>query len=375
MKILHITHWYPYSKDPVNGSWIAAHVQALSAYCAGRTYHVEVQGGMRWFFSFRKTQTGVWAFILHLPFRVSLVNEWLATCCVFLTLLREWRTRYDLVNFHIAYPNAVHMHRLMRWFNRKGVITEHWSAYHYGFYAPRKRLTRIISIFRPQLPLLCVSDALFKDITHFSQQPKLMGYVVPNVVDTGIFYHNKQLHHAPLRFFAISRWKAPKRPFVLLQMWQLLLKEYPQAVLRIAGMGPMWQQMQDVVQQAGLEKNIKLLNVLTPTEIAQELWHAAAYLHASDYETFSVVCAEALCCGTPVVASDRGAIPELVDEQSGRLVQENIPEAFLTAIRYFIQHRHLFDRQIISYRACRRFSKETVGAKYYQALKKIVRTT
>ena len=47
-------------------------------------------------------------------------------------------------------------------------------------------------------------------------------------------------------------------------------------------------------------------------ELARLLAHAHAALAPCPYETFGLAALEALACGTPVVAADRGAVPELV---------------------------------------------------------------
>jgi glycosyltransferase involved in cell wall biosynthesis len=50
-------------------------------------------------------------------------------------------------------------------------------------------------------------------------------------------------------------------------------------------------------------------------------------------EAFGLVLVEALACGTPVVGSDRGAIPEVVDRDSvGRLFEGDDPRAVATAL-------------------------------------------
>ena len=383
MKVLHIAHWYPHKKDPLNGSWIAAHIQALSAYCSRTTtYHVEVQGGMSWLFSCKRSDRGTWALVLHLPWRIARLNEWISTFLVGGVLLWESRRHYDLVNFHIAYPNALYMRGLLRLFRRKGAITEHWSAYHYGFHANRERLGRIVSIFYPQLPVLCVSNALYKDIVQFSQQTALDGYVVPNVVDTDVFSYVSDPGTKNPYFFAISRWKEPKKPLILLQAWQLLLKKYPHLKLRIGGMGAMWEEMQDFVKRASLEDKITFLGPLSPSETASQMQGARAFVHISDYETFSVVCAEALCCGTPVIASDKGALPALIDDQNGLLVSNNTPEAVMAAISSFLtstesesESETTWVRKRISSKAAALYSRAAVGKKYYQILRKIVQIT
>ena len=63
---------------------------------------------------------------------------------------------------------------------------------------------------------------------------------------------------------------------------------------------------------------------ISKTQIAKEFQKADLFLHGSEYETFSVVIAEALKCGTPVVASNVAAIPELINDNNGILVENKL---------------------------------------------------
>jgi alpha-1,6-mannosyltransferase len=55
-------------------------------------------------------------------------------------------------------------------------------------------------------------------------------------------------------------------------------------------------------------------------ELASYLASADAFVHAGVHETFGLVILEALACGRPVVAPRAGAIPELLGDDVGRLV-------------------------------------------------------
>ena len=99
-------------------------------------------------------------------------------------------------------------------------------------------------------------------------------------------------------------------------------------------------------------------------QIALEMNRASAYLHCSGYETFSVVCAEALACGCYLIASDVGGIPELVAPGTGQLVKEPKVETWAKAMEDGIIPKELT--------GINRFYPEAVGQQYLAALQSFV---
>jgi alpha-1,6-mannosyltransferase len=57
--------------------------------------------------------------------------------------------------------------------------------------------------------------------------------------------------------------------------------------------------------------------------LAEYFASADAFVHAGAHETFGLVVLEALACGRPVVAPRAGAIPEIIDESVGQLVESH----------------------------------------------------
>lgn len=103
------------------------------------------------------------------------------------------------------------------------------------------------------------------------------------------------------------------------------------------------------------------------------LYNAAmVFVTASLYEGFCLPVAEAMACGTPVVVSDRGAIPEIVSE-SGCLFNPDRLEDLVVKLTSVLKSPSM--RQSMSQkglRDVRRFSIETFAEKVHHILMKTV---
>jgi alpha-maltose-1-phosphate synthase len=80
---------------------------------------------------------------------------------------------------------------------------------------------------------------------------------------------------------------------------------------------------------------IRWINAMLPVEEVVELYsHAAVFVCPSIYEPFGLINLEAMACGTPVVATRVGGIPEVVvDGETGWLVGPGDPAALAGALR------------------------------------------
>jgi glycosyltransferase involved in cell wall biosynthesis len=98
------------------------------------------------------------------------------------------------------------------------------------------------------------------------------------------------------------------------------------------------------------------------------LREACALLHPINFfEPFGLSVAESLFCGTPVIAFNKGSMPELVIDGVNGFLVDNVPEA-VEKIRD-IPH---IDRSQCRVLAEERFSLEKMSADYYQVYKQIL---
>lgn len=105
----------------------------------------------------------------------------------------------------------------------------------------------------------------------------------------------------------------------ILEAWQILGSEAPK--LKIVGEGPLAQEIS--TRTAALSLNIDLLGAQPRSSVMELMKNARMLVFASRwYEGFPLVIVEALACGTPVLGSSIGGIPELIVEGStGALFQ------------------------------------------------------
>ena len=94
----------------------------------------------------------------------------------------------------------------------------------------------------------------------------------------------------------------------------------PDLLAYLVGHGPDEPLLREAIRAHGSENSIRIFPPCPPDEVAW--WMAASTLVTlpSYREGCPNVIVEALACGRPVVASDVGGIPELLDEQSGAMV-------------------------------------------------------
>ncbi len=117
-----------------------------------------------------------------------------------------------------------------------------------------------------------------------------------------------------------------------------------------------------LARECGVAERVSFLGRVAQTQMP--LWYRAAdlFCFGSYHEGCPNAILEALACGTPVVSTDVGGIPDLVEEgRSGILFQPRSDEAFAAALRAALERP--WDRADIAALGARR-SWAHVAAEY-----------
>jgi len=110
-----------------------------------------------------------------------------------------------------------------------------------------------------------------------------------------------------------------KRPLDLLHAFAKA--KVSNAHLVYAGEGPLRGQLQAEAKRLGVPQQVRFLGFVNQTQLPAVYTASDLMVLPSEYEPFAVVVNEAICCGCPVIASDRvGASRDLVAPVAPKLV-------------------------------------------------------
>ncbi len=91
------------------------------------------------------------------------------------------------------------------------------------------------------------------------------------------------------------------------------------------------------VQELGLQGRVTFLEALSREDLVRQYNRAQIFVSPSLYEGFGLPAAEALACGTPVVATSAGALSEIVADGTGVRVPPGDANALAAAIRSLLE--------------------------------------
>ncbi len=369
-KILHITNWYPNRWDNLEGVFIKKQFDLFSEVSNSNLVNVQIRKGDKLFeykhVRYSDTEEG---YYILTKINSSKIIEFFNTVLLLYVLYRKKYKRYDLLHFHIAYPLLIHYYLWKKIVQIPITVSEHWSAYHYNFFMPKetKKLDNIKRIFKQKIPLITVSKALLNDIREFSGCKDFKFCIIPNVINQNIFYLKNIPNNELPAFFIVNEWSDIKNPFPMLEAFSKLSFPY---ILKIGGYGDLFPKMKEFVKFNNMEEKVVFYGKMSSEEIAKELNSCDAYLFSSKYETFSIICAEALSCGCPLIGPALPAISEYANKDNSLLFQDNCVESWVKVLEYFSKNRTVFDRVKIAKEAKKIFSFQSIKNRYLNFINK-----
>ena len=183
--------------------------------------------------------------------------------------------------------------------------------------------------------------------------------VIPGGVNLDLFQINNQkdarkhidINLDGLLLLFVGRFAVEKGITLLLEAIHLLHNKTPLQLMVIGGDGCQDFRQQDLADQAAqlhIEKQVHFIGRIDHQQLPLYYNAADLVIMPSLYESFGLVCLEALACGTPVVSTQVGIMPSILDRKTnGTTITKTSPHNLATAIENFLPDERsiIFDPQ------------------------------
>ncbi len=253
---------------------------------------------------------------------------------------------FDVIDAHYYYPDGVAAAMLALWFGKPLVVTARGSDVNLipDYRVPRWLIQWAAGQARASIG---VSAALVDRLRQLGTAADRL-HVMRNgvdldrfaVLDSADMRSQLGIQGAPV-VLSVGNLQEHKGQRLVVEAFALLRQRQPGAQLLIVGDGPDRGHLERQIAAAGLSDAATLVGAVPNTELAR--WYSAAdvLVLASSREGWPNVLLEAMACGTPVVASRVGGVPEIVQNATaGRVVAERTPEAFAAALQDLLAARN-----------------------------------
>jgi len=372
MRILFLSSWYPTKTNPNFGVFIKEHATAINTtdnevvVLAIVIHHSEKLWKMN-VTTDELDENGIRTVTIeiHSKFRNLIYHavpfQYLLVKRVFDKKIKR-SFNPDIIHSNVVFPSGIIGNFLAEKLKKPHVITEHWSRLK-SFLEKPVMSGWGLQVYRNASAILPVSEFLKQNMIELIPDvDKSKFRVIPNVISSETFtYKEKVADSAEIRFCAVATWANKKIPDKIPELFiealaRLQTEVDKRFVITMIGGGDRLNQLSDLCKKSGLEA--EFTGYLDKPEIAGYLQRADFFVHASTIETFGVVTAEALLCGTPAVCSRIGALPELINETNGILC-ENTVEDWVRGLRMAINTP--FNHQQIATAVQHKFGRKSVG--------------
>ena len=169
----------------------------------------------------------------------------------------------------------------------------------------------------------------------------------------------------PLRILCIGRLIPVKRFDMAIRAISVLRREFPDVHLTIAGAGPLHAELHSLVKDLDLGASVSLPGYVSDTG---ELFRKSdIFVLPSETEGSPITLIEAMAYAKPIVASEVGAIPEMVSGHAGaQLLAPCNLEQLIDALRRFMSDPAYcrVSGRLARKRFERNFTAETMAARY-----------
>jgi len=258
----------------------------------------------------------------HSPYVLALTGK-------LVEVVRE--QKLDLLHVHYAIPHATAAHLAREILAGQGIRVKVITTLHgtdITLVGKDPNYAPVVSFAIQQSDAVTAVSDFLRDETHryFDCRKKVI--TVPNFVDLHRFTHSVRpglrerfCPEGHRLLIHISNFRRVKRIDRVVEWFHRISDQVPSTLLMV-GDGPELPRAEQSVREGGLSGKVHFIGRQDPVESL--LGVSDLLLLPSETESFGLAALEAMACGVPVMSSDAGGLPELIEDGlGGILVSEN----------------------------------------------------
>ena len=201
----------------------------------------------------------------------------------------------------------------------------------FSFIGMQKRVSRTLR------RIITVSECAQKDIAREFKVPRSRFSVVPNGINTDLFYPIPDIPREPGRIIVTNSSDVPLKGLYYLLHAVTRVSRKRDIRLVVIGTPKKNGGITRLIRRLGIGDRITFTGRVSDEEFVHQYARAAVCVVASVYEGFGLPAGEAMACGVPVVSTTGGALPEVVGD-AGLLVPPKDSPALAKAITGMLDH-------------------------------------
>lgn len=373
MKVLFLSYWFPHKYNRQFCPFALEHARAIHLQgIEAKVLAFHLLDSKKWYKEYVEVEKDLTGLEIHHVYIESWWHRWIYINpwhCHFLT-----SKYYDVLSKTFS-PTLIHANFVgvcsisAMWLAQKHklklVITEHWTRV--DQYMKNNKLSYLGKQAYNAADAITVVSNFLGEIVGKYVKDKSKIHRVANVIDPLTFAYIPKEAKEETTFTFIGHLRAPKLPLLAIQALEEVAKLSSKKIrLFVFGEGPLRKEIENLIPTLHFE--LRLMGLRPKLDVATTLQKSDYYLHPSQYETFCVAIAEALSTGTPAIASDNTAIPELITSSNGRLSSNTVKDwktAILTAMK------SNFDPRTIAETVQKQYTYKAIGTQFEQVYQKL----
>ena len=232
-------------------------------------------------------------------------------------------------------------------------------------------LENIVLFLADQIAVESESVIKFSDLEKFRNKISIYG---AKYIDLDLFVKRKELRDRKNLVGYIGSLVELKGVMELAKAIPLVLKERGDVKFLIVGDGPLSPKLREILKMEEASGKVEFVGWIPHTEVPKYLNEMRLLVLPSYTEGLPGVVQEAMACGTPVLATPVGAIPDLIkDGETGFIMEDNSYKCIAKNIIRALEHPRLNEIALNARRLIEReYTYEVMVEKCRVALEKLV---